>query len=86
VPGDDDHRNVGVDPRGHAVGGPDAVEQVQAVALLQPQVQQDERRMAHLDLAHALSRAGGAGHREAVGGQVLGEEVASGVVVFDDQQ
>ena len=42
--------------------------------------------MAHLDLAHALSRAGGAGHREAVGGQVLGEEVASGVVVFDDQQ
>ena len=58
---EDDHRNVRVDAAGESVGRANAVQQLQAVAILEHQVQDHERRAAHLDrpqgLPHAVAAA-----------------------------
>ncbi len=72
TPGDHDDRQLGVDPRPHAVGRAYAVEQLQPVALLEAEIEQHERRVADLDLADALRGPGGSGHRIPVGRQVVG--------------
>ena len=82
----EDHRQLGIDARGGAVRGPHPIEQVQAVPLAEPEVQQHERRVPDLYGPNALGRAGRAGHSETVGSEVVGEERAGGLVVLHDQE
>ena len=78
-----DHREVGVDrrpgrrrrARGRAG---------EAAAVREAQVEHHQRRLAHLDGPQALPRPG-AGHAEAVGGEVVEQEGPRGLVVLDHQ-
>ncbi len=83
---DHDHRQVGVDLRGHLVGGADAVEQHEPAAVVEPQIEQHQRGVTNLDLAYPLG--GAARHRDAVaiGDQVVGEILRGPFVVFDYQE
>ena len=62
-----------------------AVEHMQTAAALEPQIEQNERRLTYRDRPQRLGGAGGAGHTESVRHEVLGEERARGLVVFHNQ-
>lgn len=46
-----DHRHVGIDSGGEPVGSPDAVQQSEAAAVLQAQVEHHQRGLTHLNRA-----------------------------------
>jgi hypothetical protein len=83
--GQHDHRQIGIDARGPAVGSADAVEQVQAATTLEPQVEQNERRPPHVDRAQALRRCPRARHPEPVGDKIVSQKALRRLVVLDDQ-
>jgi hypothetical protein len=74
-----DHRQVGIDP------GREPVEQRQAAAVVEDQVQHHERGLAHLDRPQALPRPARPGDGEAVRGQVVEQEGARQLIVLHDQ-
>jgi hypothetical protein len=80
--GEDDDRELGVDSRRQTVGRPDAVEQVEAAAVLEQEVEHDERGLAHLDRPQTLAHPARAGDAEAVGGEIVEQEGARRVVVL----
>jgi len=53
--GQHDHLQVGVDPRREAVGVTHAVEQLQAAAVLQREVEHDKAGPSHLNRANTLA-------------------------------
>lgn len=83
--GEHDHGQVRVEAQRQAVGGPQAVEQFEAAASLEGEVEYDEAGLTHLDRAHALLRATRAGDPEAVRCEVVEQERARGVVILNYQ-
>jgi len=83
--GDDDDREGGVDARGEPVGAADPVEQGEAAAVLEHEVEDDEVRLSHLDGPQPLARGARSGYAKAVRREVLGQEGTGGVVVLDDE-
>ena len=84
-PGQDDHREIGIDASGEPVGRAHAIEHVQAASALEAQVEQHQAGAAHLDRAQPLGGARRARHPEAVGGQIVGQKALRRLVVLDDQ-
>ena len=86
APGQDDHRQLRVDPGGEPVGCAHAVEQLEAVAVLERQVQQERGSGARASIARSASSAPAAReHAKAVRREVVHEEAAGGLVVFHEQ-
>jgi hypothetical protein len=83
--GEDDHGQVRVEARGQAVGGPQAVEQVEAGAVLESEVEYNEAGLTHLDRAHALLRATRTGDPEAVRCEIVEQEGPRGFVILNHQ-
>ena len=83
--GQDDHRQIRIDPRREPIGGTHPVEQVEPAAGLEREVQQHQARPPYLDGAKPLPRTRRAGHTEAVSPEVPEEKYARGRVVLDDQ-
>ena len=76
---------LGIDARGQAVGGADAIEQLEPVGPAKGEIEQDQARLPHLDRPHALRRTGGPGDPEPIGHEVVGQEGRGGLVVLDHQ-
>jgi hypothetical protein len=83
--GRQDHRQVRIDSRGETVGVAHAVDHLQAAAVLERKVEQDEARSSHLDRTNALPGARRASDSEAIGGEVLEQECPRRIVVLDHQ-
>jgi hypothetical protein len=80
-----DHRQIGVDPRRQPVGMAHPVEQIETVARLECEVQQNQTRPPHLDGAQALAGTGCGCGAEAIRSEVLSQKISSGVVVLYDK-
>jgi hypothetical protein len=80
-----DRGQVGVDARGEPVGRLHPVEEGQPAAVLEPEVQHDQGRLANLDRPQRLTGAGGARDPESVRRQVLGQEPMRRLVVLHHQ-
>ena len=72
---------LGIDAVGQAVGGADAIEQLEPVGPAKREIEQDQPRLPHLDRPHALRRTGGPSYPEPVGREVVGKEGRGGLVV-----
>ena len=83
--GEDQHRDPRVDPAGDAVRLADGAQEVEARAVGQADVEHDEVGVLRLEQAAGVPGAVGDEQLEAVGGEVVGQEGAGGVVVLDEE-
>jgi hypothetical protein len=84
--GENNHRQVGIDPGRQPIGVPHPVEPVQPAAALEREVQHHQVRPPHLDPADPLPRARRSRHPKAVRGEVLDQEPARRLVLHHENQ
>jgi hypothetical protein len=77
-----DQRNVGIDPCGESLAGADRVDELERLAV---DVNQDQVRRRRAQQCERLGAVGCGQHAVAVGGQVVGQERARGVVFLGQQ-